>query len=174
MEIEVAKHSGFCFGVKEAMKKAEKTIENCREKSKKIYTYGPLIHNTQVNQELKNKGVVCVNSINDVEKGSTIIVRSHGVPKSFYEEAKKKELEVIDATCVFVRKVQQKAQECYGKGKQVVIIGNKNHPEVIGINGWCNESAIIIENECDAEKITGDNICVVAQTTITESLWEQI
>ncbi len=174
MEIQIAEHSGFCFGVKEAMKKAEETIEANKENDKKIYTFGPLIHNTQVSEYLQKKGVIRVNTLDEVDEGATIIVRSHGVPKAFYEEADQKKIEVIDATCIFVRKVQKKAQDCFQKGKQVVIVGNKSHPEVIGINGWCDNSAIIIENEKDAENIAGDNICVVAQTTITESLWNQI
>lgn len=174
MEILIAEHSGFCFGVKEAINKAGETIDYYKGMNKKIYTYGPIIHNTQVNEALQKKGVVCVNSLDDVEEGAAVIVRSHGVPKVFYEEAAKKKIEIIDATCVFVRKVQKIAQKCFQQGKQVVIIGNKNHPEVIGINGWCDNKALVIENEIDAENIVGDNICVVAQTTITESLWNQI
>ena len=174
MEIIVAENSGFCFGVKEAMKKTQETIKENEGKGRRIYTYGPLIHNTQVTRKLEKQGVRCIDSLEEIMEGSIVIVRSHGVPKSFYQQAEQKKIEVVDATCGHVRKIQETARQNYEKGKKVIIIGNKNHPEVIGINGWCGNSATIIENKEDAKIISSDNICIVAQTTITKSLWDEV
>ena len=174
MEIIVAENSGFCFGVKEAMKKTQETIKENKGKGRRIYTYGPLIHNTQVTRKLEKQGVRCIDSLEEIMEGSIVIVRSHGVPKSFYQQAEQKKIEVVDATCGHVRKIQETARQNYEKGKKVIIIGNKNHPEVIGINGWCGNSATIIENKEDAKIISSDNICIVAQTTITKSLWDEV
>ncbi len=174
MEIIIAENSGFCFGVKEAIRKTQETIKEYKGTGAKIYTYGPLIHNHQVTKELDEQGVKSIDTLNEVQEGSIIIVRSHGVPKLFYEEAEKKNLKVIDATCLHVRKIQKTARTCFEKGMKVVIVGNKDHPEVIGINGWCDNSAIIIENEEDAKGIQLNNICIVAQTTITKKLWKDV
>ncbi len=174
MDIIVAENSGFCFGVKEAIKKTQETIKENEGKSIRIYTYGPLIHNAQVTQELEKQGVRCVDSLEDIQEGSIVIVRSHGVQKSFYQQAEQKKIKVVDATCRHVRKIQETARQNYEKGKKVIIIGNKNHPEVTGINGWCDNSATIIENKEDAKAISSDNICIVAQTTITKSLWDDV
>lgn len=174
MVIEVAKNSGFCFGVKEAINKTMQTIEENKDKDVKIYTYGPLIHNAQVIEDLKNKGVECADDLNAIPEGSIVIVRSHGVPESFYKEAEEKRLAVVDATCKYVRKVQQTAKDARSKGFNIVIVGDKRHPEVVGINGWCENSASIVENEYDAMSLNIDNICIVAQTTITREMWNSI
>lgn len=174
MEIEVARNSGFCFGVKEAINKTFQTIEENKDKNVKIFTYGPLIHNTQVIESLKQKGIECVDALDEVCEGSIVIVRSHGVPESFYDEAQAKDLKVVDATCKYVRKVQQTVKDAKDKGYNIVIVGDKLHPEVIGINGWCQNSASIVENEFDAQELNIDNICIVAQTTITKEMWDKI
>lgn len=174
LEIIVAENSGFCFGVKEAIKKTYETINDNENKGIHIYTYGPLIHNDQVISELHKQGVICIDSLEQAEAGSIVIVRSHGVPKAFYEEAENKHIQVVDATCKYVRKVQDTARKCFEDGNHVIIIGDKSHPEVIGINGWCENSAQIIEKEKEAKGILADKICIVAQTTITKALWDSI
>ncbi|MBB6216683.1 4-hydroxy-3-methylbut-2-enyl diphosphate reductase [Anaerosolibacter carboniphilus] len=172
MEIIVADHSGFCFGVKEAI---NKTFHAASEiKDKKIYTFGPLIHNSQVIEQLKTLGIESIDSV-EQKPHSTIIVRSHGVPFSFYETAENHHIQLIDATCPFVRKVQNIAREYYLKGYSVVIVGDPKHPEVIGINGWCDNRAYIVQNEQALDTVPDcEKICVVAQTTITEELWDYI
>lgn len=171
MKIYVAQNSGFCFGVKRALKK---TFEAVKEKDNSIFTYGPLIHNKQVIDKLKKSGVKSVDTI-DEAKDSTLIVRSHGVPLNIYDIAKANNIDIIDATCPFVRRVQEIAKEYYNKGYRIVIIGNPNHPEVIGINGWCNNSAYIIEKYEQLEEIDlTQKMCVVAQTTITLEKWNTI
>lgn len=171
MKIYVAQNSGFCFGVKRALKK---TFDAAKDDKKRIFSYGPLIHNKQAIDKLKSVGVESVDSIENAEK-STLIIRSHGIPLDIYDKAKKKNIEIIDATCPFVRRVQEIAREYYNKGYKVVIIGNPNHPEVIGINGWCDNNAYIIENEDGVKDIDfTPKMCVVAQTTITLEKWNSI
>ncbi len=172
MKILIAENSGFCFGVKKAINKTFDIAKS--RKDKKIFTYGPIIHNKQVIEQLDNKGIRSIDDLKEA-KGSIVIIRSHGVPFKFYEEAKAYNIELIDVTCPFVRKVQKKAREYYKKGYQVIIIGNPSHPEVIGINGWCEDKAIIINEENEVKDLPCfDKICVVSQTTVTLEKWENI
>lgn len=171
LNIYIAKNSGFCFGVKRALKK---TLEAVEEEKNKIFTFGPLIHNTQAISRLNNLGVESTDNIDDA-KDSTLIIRSHGISLEIYDEAKAKNVQIIDLTCPFVRRVQEIAKEYYDKGYKIVIIGNPNHPEVIGINGWCNYSAYIVEEIEEVEKLPfTPKMCVVAQTTITFEKWNTI
>lgn len=165
MKYFLAENSGFCFGVNNAMKK---TLDVLNSKNINIYSLGPLIHNDQVINLLNKKGLKVIKSIDQINDGK-IIIRSHGVPLNIYEEAKNKGIEIIDCTCPFVKKIQNKVYEFYNKGYTIIIIGDPNHPEVKGINGWCNDSAIIINSKDNVEDVPKcDKICIVAQTTITE------
>ncbi|MCL1945504.1 MAG: 4-hydroxy-3-methylbut-2-enyl diphosphate reductase [Firmicutes bacterium] len=192
MEIKVAKESGFCFGVKLAVDSANQALESCEP----IYCLGQLIHNNSVTDDLENRGLIVVDDIHLVPDGSKIIFRSHGVSKSIYEIAKSKKLSIIDSTCPFVTKIHRIVEEHYKKGYGIIIVGKANHPEVIGINGWCDNSAIIIETEQDVDKIAdlsiqmhvdnsldlsineGESLkskyCVVTQTTNNQQLWQNI
>ncbi|RKD34772.1 bifunctional 4-hydroxy-3-methylbut-2-enyl diphosphate reductase/30S ribosomal protein S1 [Thermohalobacter berrensis] len=171
MKIILAENSGFCFGVKKAIDSAYETVNN---KKNNVYSLGPLIHNKQVIEQLKSKGLKTIENIDDVKNGK-VIIRSHGVPLNIYDKTKENNIELIDSTCPFVRKVQKKANEYYNKGYQIVIIGDKEHPEVIGINGWCNNSAYIVNSMEDIKKIPLLNkLCIVAQTTITEEKFEKL
>ncbi len=170
MKVIIAENSGMCFGVKKALKIAEKFTET----QKKVYTLGPLIHNTQVVEKLNKKGVRVIESLNAIE-GGTVIIRSHGAPPEIHGQRAEKVIELVDATCPFVRKVQEKVKEYYDKGYQIIIVGDKNHPEVKGVNGWCDYKAIILGSPSEAENIEYfEKLCVVAQTTITNSLWEEV
>lgn len=172
MEVVIAENAGFCFGVKEAMTKTFSAIH--KNKNGKIYTYGPLIHNNQVIHKLETMGVLSIDNLKDA-KDHVLIIRSHGVPLKVYDLAKDYNIEIIDATCPFVRKVQKLAKEYYEKGYSIVILGNPRHPEVIGINGWCNNRAYIIEDITDLERISNyDRICLLAQTTVTLELWNLV
>lgn len=171
-EIIRAEHSGFCFGVKKAIETTESQIKTRGDR--KIYTYGQLIHNRIVTDDLEQRGVGVINDIDEAEAGSVIIIRSHGAKKSFYDAAGEKNLEIVDATCPFVAKIHELAHEAHMQGKKVVIIGDAKHPEVIGTNGWCDDSAIIINSPEEAEKIQGENIFVVCQTTIEKELLDSI
>ncbi|SHJ55183.1 4-hydroxy-3-methylbut-2-enyl diphosphate reductase [Geosporobacter subterraneus DSM 17957] len=172
MKIILARNAGYCFGVKEAMQKTFNAVD--LHKDKQIYTYGPLIHNPQVVQKLESMGVQSIDDIQD-GKNSIVIIRSHGIPLEVYEKAKANHVEIIDATCPFVRKVQRIVHEYHQKGYSIVIIGDPNHPEVIGINGWCENKAHILNHVSQVESLPFmDKLCIVAQTTITSELWNAI
>jgi len=174
MRIKLAEHSGFCFGVKEALKKAEQTIEENKESDVEIYTCGPLIHNRTVTDELQEKGINIIHSPEEAEEGSIVIVRSHGEPEEFYLKAQARNIQIVDATCPFVKRIQQLVREAKNQGFHIVVIGDKTHPEVIGINGWCDNEASVVSNLEDAKAIDADRLFIVAQTTITTELFQEI
>jgi 4-hydroxy-3-methylbut-2-enyl diphosphate reductase len=169
MNIYVAEKSGFCFGVKKAIDIAKENVQEG-----KIFTFGPLIHNNQVIEKLKDMGIEPIDSLDKVKNGK-VIIRSHGIPLSTYEEAQSFNIEIIDATCPYVRKVQKLAEKYHSEGYQIVILGDKNHPEIIGINGWCDNSAIIIPNHEDLDKIRGlESLCIICQTTFSHKEYDII
>ena len=174
MGIKLAEHSGFCFGVREAIRKTEETIDSNRQNGVRIYTCGPLIHNKTVTEDLEKRGVYIISDPGMADEGATIIVRSHGEPESFYPEAERKKLNVVDATCPFVSKIHKIVKEAARIGRNVVIIGDANHPEVIGIKGWAGVNCQVIGSIDDAKKIDYDTITLVAQTTITAEFWDEI
>ena len=183
LEILVAENSGFCFGVKQAIEKAEYIAkENHKNKSfakeenqkGRVYTCGPIIHNSDVTNDLKKKGIDIIKSLAEAKEQDIVIVRSHGEPKSFYEEAEKRQLHLEDATCPFVKKIHNLVREAYENSYNVVVCGDENHQEVIGINGWCDNKAIIVDTIEKAEKVQEDNLFVVAQTTIQEKLLDEV
>lgn len=166
--ITVAKHSGFCEGVKRAVETALSV------KDENVYILGELIHNPSVISRLNEKGVKKIDSVDEIGSG-TVIIRSHGAGKDVYSKIEQKGLKLIDATCAYVRNIQKKAEEYYNKGYQIVIIGDFSHPEVVGINGWCGGSAIIIGEEDQKTDLSGhDKICVLAQTTFSPEKFEKI
>ncbi len=172
MEIKRAEHSGFCFGVREAIRKTEELIESSKDTP--IYTCGPLIHNKSVTEDLQNRGVKIAETLSDVIPGSTVVVRSHGEPESFYIEASNLNINLIDATCPFVSKIHKLVKAARQEGRNVVVIGDANHPEVKGIVGWAGENCNVINSMEEAAEIREDHITLVAQTTITGSLWDRI
>ncbi|NLM12358.1 MAG: bifunctional 4-hydroxy-3-methylbut-2-enyl diphosphate reductase/30S ribosomal protein S1 [Epulopiscium sp.] len=171
MEIIVAKTAGFCFGVNRAVDSVYKNIQQ-----QPLYTYGPIIHNPQVVEELKEKNVIPVHSVDEVNEG-TIIIRSHGVSKDVYEGINNKGLNYIDSTCPYVKRIHKIVDEYSKKGYQVVIVGDRNHPEVQGISGWSNGEAIIIERPEELEELNIPKtkpICLVSQTTYREDRFENV
>ncbi len=173
-EIIRAENSGFCFGVKRAIEAAEKLIdERSADDKNEIYSCGPLIHNDIVTGELERKGLGIIADINDAKTGDKVIIRSHGEPKKFYDDAERLGIKIIDATCPFVKRIHNIARDAEADGKNVIIVGDKNHPEVIGINGWCSNAYIVNSRE-EAEKIDIDNLYIVAQTTIRKELFDDV
>ncbi|BEP29044.1 4-hydroxy-3-methylbut-2-enyl diphosphate reductase [Helicovermis profundi] len=168
MKIEIALESGFCYGVKSAV---TKTIEIAK-KEKNVYTYGQLIHNAQALEYLNSFGVNTTDNIEDAI-GGTLIIRSHGVKKDIYDKVKLLDINLIDATCPFVKKIHKIVYKYYKDGYQVFIVGNKNHPEVIGINGWCENTAIIVDDNSIINANNSQKSIVVAQTTITLELFNK-
>ena len=170
-EIIRADHSGFCFGVKAAIEKAEKAADECQGK---IYSCGSLIHNKLVTDQLAEKGIQVISSPDEADPGTTVIIRSHGEGKAFYDKAEARKLQLIDATCPFVTRIHDLVHNARENGKQVLIVGDKNHPEVQGINGWCENSAIIVNSAEEAGSVNCDALFVVAQTTIRRALFEEV
>lgn len=161
MEIIIAENAGFCKGVERAVKmtKAELAKGGC------VYSYGPLIHNKQVVGRLEKDGLRTINDYSDIEEGK-IIVRAHGVSEKTIRDIEDTKLELIDSTCPYVKSVHKKVAEYYKEGYQIVIIGDKDHAEVIGINGWCNDSAFIVNTALEAYELPNiQKSCVVSQTT---------
>ncbi|MGO0905303.1 4-hydroxy-3-methylbut-2-enyl diphosphate reductase [Clostridioides difficile] len=174
MNVKIAKNAGFCFGVKRAMKMAWDEVE---KNYSGIYALGPLIHNKQAVARYEQKGLKTVDEIDIIPDYENMIIRSHGVPEKVYKEAKNKKLKIVDTTCPFVKKIHTVVSEYHNKGYEIIVIGDMKHPEVIGINGWCENSAIIIKAVEQMENMEFDNskqYCVVAQTTINPDLYSNI
>lgn len=174
MEVKIAKNAGFCFGVKRAMKMAWDELQNSDDG---IYALGPLIHNKQAVLKYEENGLKTIDKVDDVPSSNNMIIRSHGVGENVYIESEDKNINIIDTTCPFVKKIHEIAKKYYIKGYKVVVIGDYKHPEVIGINGWCNNEAIIIKTLEDLETIELDKsnkYCIVAQTTINVDLYNKI
>lgn len=169
MLVVKGRNSGFCFGVKRAIDSALKL-----KGENKIYVLGEIIHNESVIEKLKDNGIQTINSLEDVNfnKGDTLLIRTHGEPESTFLRAKELGLNVVDCTCPFVKDIQNIVNKHYNDGYKVVIIGNENHPEVIGINGWCNQEALITEKIEDLNGLTDDKICIVVQTTYSEKKFD--
>ena len=130
MEVTVAKSAGFCFGVKRAIDTVYQEIE----KGEQVFTLGPIIHNEQVVQELADKGVRVIHSLEklaDIKEG-TVVIRSHGVSEKVIRQLEKYDIKIVDATCPFVSKIHRIVQEKYREGYRIVIIGSRTHPEVDG------------------------------------------
>ncbi|MBR2540654.1 MAG: bifunctional 4-hydroxy-3-methylbut-2-enyl diphosphate reductase/30S ribosomal protein S1 [Mogibacterium sp.] len=177
MEIIRANHSGFCFGVDRAINLAF-TEAGKKERTGRLLTCGHLIHNSAVVNKLESEGVKLIESLAEAETGDTVIVRSHGEPKEFYEEAESKGIHLVDTTCVFVKKIHDIVEKAHLSGQPVVVIGDRNHQEVIATNGWCGYEATVIgstdEAEECADRLKDSRPVVVCQTTIKAELLRDI
>ena len=177
MEIILAESAGFCFGVQRAVDTVYAEIE----KGGKIYTLGPIIHNNEVVSDLENKGVTVIDDpekIRDLHSG-TVIIRSHGISREISEKLASSQLKIVDATCPFVKKIHSIVETDSALGRQIIVIGSRNHPEVSGIIGWCSADnpAIVIENEEEASSFHLDDereITVVSQTTFRLAKFKEL
>ena len=169
MEVEIAKYSGYCFGVKRALKIVEKTLDENSGSGRKVYTLGSVIHNPGVMKELTNMGLISVNNPENIKQGSILIIRSHGMSPRVLNGLLQKNIEIIDATCPFVKKAQAKVKKLESQGYFVLVIGNRDHPEVIGIKEQLDDSNVkVIENSIEASDLDyKKKIGVVIQTTQT-------
>lgn len=172
MEIKIAKTAGFCYGVKRAVDEAYKMAES----GEKYATLGELIHNNYVVKDLEKKGIRAYERVGDIPDGVNVILRTHGVSEAVIEEIKERGLKYIDLTCPFVEKIHKIVDKYHKEGYKIIIVGDKNHPEVKGINGWCGNEALIIygENEEIPENLSNKQVCIVAQTTINRKIFGQI
>lgn len=170
MKILLAEHQGFCYGVRRAVEMAYACVQD----RKPAYTLGPIIHNPQVVARLAQEGVGLANNLNEIQDG-IVIIRSHGVGPAIYGKAEDKGLTVVDATCPHVKKAQQAAADLAKDGYKVVIIGEKNHPEVKSILEWAGSNAAAIESIAEAEALPDfKHMGVVVQTTFSAQLFEKI
>ena len=168
MKVTIVEACGFCYGVRRAVDMASQAETGTK-------TLGPIIHNPQVVARLSAQGVAPVDSLDEVGDGETVLIRSHGVGPSVYEEASRRGIRVIDATCPHVKKAQQDAKKIVEEGKNLVIIGEKAHPEVISISQWGANRAIIIDREIEAEQIPfSESLGVVVQTTFSQEQFKRI
>ena len=173
MELIVASTAGFCFGVNNAVKIVS---DLASEANVKIYTLGPIIHNKQVVDRLSEQGVHTIEAPECAVAPAKVVIRAHGVGPETLRHLMDNGLDVVNATCPYVEKIQMLVNQKYKEGYQIIIIGDRKHPEIIGINGWCDNTAIIIESEEQVESLPAieKNICVVAQTTFIREKWEKI
>lgn len=170
--IRVAESAGFCFGVKRAIEMAYEAIGV----EPKLYSYGQLIHNKTVTDDLASKGLEIVESLDGLTEG-TLLIRSHGVGKALYDEAEAKGLKILDGTCPFVKKIHDIVHDKLAEGLGIIIVGDGTHPEVIGINGWCENAAVILEDEEAAktkEIPEKEKYAVVVQTTFRQAKFDKI
>ena len=178
MKVKIAKSAGFCFGVKRAVDKVYEQIEN-NKSQKTIYTFGPIIHNQEVVKDLNKHGVKVIEDVSEIDKDmeGILIIRSHGVPQSVYEKAEKTNLDIIDATCPFVKKIHNIVEKESKEGREIIIIGDEKHPEVVGIMGWSKTPVAVIGNKEQAEEFAGENekkYCLVSQTTFNHNKFKDI
>ena len=175
MEVITAKSAGFCFGVKRAVD----TVYEQIEKGGVIYTYGPIIHNELVVEDLAKKGVKILNTPEElagVTEG-TVIIRSHGVSKEIYDLLEEKNISYVDATCPFVKRIHRIVEKESGEGKQIVIIGDPKHPEVEGIRSYAKDGAAVIETKEEALDLSLRDdapVCIVSQTTFNYAKFQEL
>lgn len=170
MEIVLAKTAGFCYGVNRAVELAE----NQKTDDRKTVTLGPLIHNPSVVENLKSKGISCVNQEEDIEKESRVIVRTHGVSKEILNNLQAKNCEIVDATCPFVKKIHNYVEKYSKISYNIIVTGYKNHPEVDGILGWCENAQVVSTTEEAIKLNLSGKVLVVSQTTFEKELFEEI
>lgn len=171
MEIILAKTAGFCFGVDRAVKTVEDHISD-----EGVYTYGPIIHNPQVVEGFEKRGVKVLNDLSSDYNG-TVIVRSHGAGPEVFEQLEEKKVNIVDTTCPFVKRIHRIVEKQVKLGEKVIIVGNKNHPEVLGISGWSGGEAKVISTIEEAKNLDMDRdekICLVSQTTFDRYKFNKI
>lgn len=176
MEVTVAKTAGFCFGVKRAV---EKVYEQIGKTEKPIYTYGPIIHNEQVVGDLQEKGVEVIDTLEELKtiRDAVVVIRSHGVGKDVYDILKENGVEIVDATCPYVKKIHRIVEKQTAEGRRVLIVGSGDHPEVQGIKGWGDERTKVIENMDDFRRLElpeDEKLCIVSQTTFNYNKFKDL
>jgi (E)-4-hydroxy-3-methyl-but-2-enyl pyrophosphate reductase len=171
MKVRLAKKAGFCMGVRRAM---ELALEAGYHYPDPVYTYGPLIHNPQVLSMLEKKGIRILDPVDDHQSG-TIIIRAHGIPPNEHERLKKSGCTIVDATCPRVIKVQAIIRKYAEEGYTTIIVGDRDHPEVVGLLGFSQEKGIVLTHPDQVKTLSElDRLIVVAQTTQDETLFQAV
>lgn len=177
MEIILAKSAGFCFGVQRAVDMAYEQAGH-----REVYTFGPIIHNEEVIEDLKSKGVNIIEDLDELEGKSdcTVVIRSHGVEKKVYDDLNSRGIHVVDATCPFVKKIHNIVKNDSEAGRVIIIVGDPNHQEVKGIVGWCSGEVHVVDSEegvlslIDVLSDDSREISVVSQTTFNLNKFNNI
>ena len=176
MEIIVGKTSGFCNGVKFTINKANEMIK----KHKKLYCLGQIVHNENVIKDLENKGMITINNIDECPNNSKLIIRAHGERKEIYEISKKRNIELIDLTCGKIKVIRKKIRE-KNSNHFIVIIGKKNHPEIIGVQSFSGNNSFVVEKESDIddcvksiEKTKLNKVYIISQTTFNSNEFDNL
>lgn len=175
LKITLAKTAGFCFGVKRAVD----TVYELIESGEKVCTLGPIIHNPQIVADLEGRGVRVVKDAGEANADETLVIRSHGVPEEVILKARDSGVKTVDATCPFVSKIHGIVKEASKEGKTILVAGDPNHHEVIGIVGHCFGKVFVFESDEALEELlknrpelAAEPLCVVAQTTFNEKIWK--
>ncbi len=184
MEVKLAKTAGFCYGVERAVNAVYEELE---KSNSDIYTYGPIVHNETVISELKKRGVGIIENIDELRKkcedgslkNATVIIRAHGVGADVAEllRDERNSVNVIDATCPFVKKIHDIVKAHYSEGEKIIVTGTLTHPEVMGILGQINNDAVVVENIEEAKRLllkNDDRYCIVSQTTFNLQKFNEI
>ena len=167
MRVVLARHAGFCFGVRRAVETAERSAP--------AVTLGPIIHNPQVVQSLRSIGVCSADSPDEIEPRSRVVIRSHGVGQAVYRALEDRDCEIVDATCPFVQRIHDMARAASTSDTPLIVIGESEHPEVKGILGWTTAPAFAVMTEADVEALPPlEKALVVAQTTMVQSRFEEL
>ncbi len=176
MKVKVAQTAGFCFGVKRAV---DRVYQLAGEAKGPIYTLGPVIHNETVVEDLEKKGVHILSGCEELEKlkEGTVVIRSHGVGRDVYEKISAQGLECVDVTCPFVLKIHRIVEKESAQGREILIFGDRRHPEVEGICGWCHFPANVVSNLAELENFmvkSHEKLCVVSQTTFNYNKFQDL
>ncbi|MDW7708874.1 MAG: 4-hydroxy-3-methylbut-2-enyl diphosphate reductase [Deferrisomatales bacterium] len=171
MEIVLARSAGFCMGVRRAI---EMALEAVKEEEGEVFTHGPLIHNPQALEDLRDKGVIPLPADGPVPEG-TVVVRAHGVPPAELEQLEQGSRRVVDATCPKVSTIQRKIAEFSGRGYAVIIAGDADHPEVVGLLGHASGFARVVSRPDEVDELPPlDRVLLVAQSTQDEEVFHAI
>jgi (E)-4-hydroxy-3-methyl-but-2-enyl pyrophosphate reductase len=171
MEIVVADHAGFCFGVQRSVEMAERALRDREE----LVCIGPLIHNRQVVAELEARGLRVVSSMDEVVSGAAAMIRAHGTGPTAYEDAEGRGITLIDATCPFVQRAQRAAASLADEGYQVLVVGERDHPEAQGIVEHTGGRANVVEDPGEIDEFgLARRVGVVAQTTQSSAKFAQV
>ena len=177
MNIILGKKAGFCGGVINSVNKSNELLD----KYKKLYCLGEIVHNKRVVKSLEDKGMVFVESLDEVEDFSNVVIRAHGVAKSIYEEATRRNITLLDLTCPKVLLIHKEAEDLVNDGYYIILVGKKDHPEIIGTISYCNPDSLIIENQQDVDKVVEavlskgiKKVALLCQTTYSMSKFKEI
>lgn len=176
MEIIVGKTAGFCGGVINSIKKTENLLSERDE----LYCLGELVHNKQVVDKLKDKGLIVVDRLSEVPNGADVVIRAHGIPKEIYELVGFRDIKLIDLTCPKVLKIHEEASRLVEEDYFIILIAQKDHPEAIGTISFCGDDSVILEDESQIDEVVSKilvsnkkKVAVISQTTYSVSKFER-